>query len=74
MKNCVVLVFLCVVAFAVAGSDKYTTKYDNIDIDEILNNERLLKNYFDCIMDKGRCTPDGQELRSMYLKFKVLNS
>lgn len=45
-------------------SDKYTTKYDNIDLDEILSNDRLLKNYFDCIMDRGKCTPDGQELRS----------
>lgn len=46
------------------GEEKYTTKYDNIDLDEILNSERLLKNYFECVMDRGRCTPDGLELKS----------
>ncbi|XP_018563034.1 ejaculatory bulb-specific protein 3-like isoform X2 [Anoplophora glabripennis] len=42
---------------------KYTTKYDNIDLDEIIHNERLLKNYVDCLLEKGRCTPDGLELK-----------
>lgn len=59
------IVFAIVLAFAVARpDDKYTTKYDNIDLDEILSNDRLLTNYFKCIMDTGKCTPDGQELRS----------
>lgn len=72
MKNFCIFVLLCVVASSVTGSDKYTTKYDNIDLDEILNNDRLLKNYLDCIMDRGRCTPDSQELRSTYFKFESL--
>lgn len=45
---------------------KYTTKYDNIDIHEIIKNERLLKNYVDCLLEKGPCTPDGLELRSKF--------
>lgn len=52
---------LLAVAFA---ADKYTTKYDNVDLDEILNNKRLLKNYVNCLLEKGNCTPDGQELKS----------
>ncbi|XP_014258330.1 ejaculatory bulb-specific protein 3-like [Cimex lectularius] len=41
----------------------YTTKYDNVDLDEILGNQRLYKKYFDCLVNKGKCTPDGKELK-----------
>ncbi|CAH1116677.1 unnamed protein product [Phaedon cochleariae] len=56
-----VFIVACLIAFAIG--EKYTTKYDNIDIDEILKSERLLKNYVDCLMDRGNCTPDGKELK-----------
>ncbi|XP_077287182.1 ejaculatory bulb-specific protein 3-like [Arctopsyche grandis] len=41
----------------------YTTKYDDLDIDEILHSDRLLLNYVNCLLEKGRCTPDGVELK-----------
>lgn len=41
----------------------YTTKYDNIDLDEILSSERLLTGYVNCLLDQGPCTPDGKELK-----------
>ncbi|XP_013105100.2 ejaculatory bulb-specific protein 3-like isoform X1 [Stomoxys calcitrans] len=47
----------------VSAEEKYTTKYDNINIDEILNSERLFKNYHNCLVDKGSCTPDVRELK-----------
>jgi len=28
-----------------------------------LKSDRLLTNYFKCLMDKGKCTPDGNELK-----------
>lgn len=43
--------------------DRYTTKYDNIDVDEILHSERLIKFYMNCMLDKGICTPVGQEVK-----------
>lgn len=43
--------------------DKYTTKYDSIDIDEILKSDRLFKNYYLCLMEKGSCTAEGRELK-----------
>ena len=58
---------LVVVAFAVVAArpdDKYTTKYDNIDLNEILKNKRLLKGYVNCLLEKGPCSPDGTELKS----------
>lgn len=42
---------------------KYTNKFDNIDIDQILKSDRLLTNYYKCLMDEGRCTPEGTELK-----------
>ncbi|CAH1395238.1 unnamed protein product [Nezara viridula] len=59
------LAILLMVVFASAlAAEKYTTKYDNIDLDEILNNDRLYEKYFKCIMGKGKCTPDGKELKN----------
>lgn len=44
----------------------YTTKYDNVNIDEILNNDRLVNNYFKCLMETGKCTPEGEEIKREY--------
>nr|CAD7445705.1 unnamed protein product [Timema bartmani] len=42
---------------------KFTTQYDNVDLDVILKNPRLLKGYLDCLVRDGNCTPDGKELK-----------
>nr|CAJ01477.1 hypothetical protein [Locusta migratoria] len=66
MRNtAVALLLLVAVAAAMPDGDKYTTKYDNIDLDEILRNERLFSKYADCLLDEGndRCTADGKELK-----------
>lgn len=57
------VLLLCVMVAVVYAEDKYTDKYDNIDLDEILGNRRLLLAYFNCIMDKGKCTAEGKELK-----------
>ncbi|XP_049824985.1 ejaculatory bulb-specific protein 3-like [Aethina tumida] len=41
----------------------YTTKYDNFDVDAVLNNQRLLRSYANCLLDKGSCTAEGKELK-----------
>ncbi|CAB3370581.1 ejaculatory bulb-specific protein 3-like [Cloeon dipterum] len=61
---------LLVVAAASAApqtktADKYTEKFDTVDIDQILASERLVNNYFNCLMERGPCTPEGTELRSV---------
>ncbi|XP_055642302.1 ejaculatory bulb-specific protein 3-like [Toxorhynchites rutilus septentrionalis] len=57
--------FIAVLALIgmVAAQEKYTTKFDSVDLDEILKSDRLFKNYFKCLMDEGRCTPEGNELK-----------
>ncbi|KAJ8925791.1 hypothetical protein NQ315_009641 [Exocentrus adspersus] len=59
------LALVLTVSFAVGClcQDKYTTKYDNVDLDSILKNERLLKNYINCLLDKGKCSNDAAELK-----------
>ncbi|CAG9837569.1 unnamed protein product [Diabrotica balteata] len=62
----VLFVICCFIATswsAVSEKAKYTTKYDNINLEEIVHNDRLLKNYVDCLMEKGNCSPDGLELK-----------
>ncbi|KAG5326575.1 PEB3 protein, partial [Acromyrmex heyeri] len=41
----------------------YTTKFDNVDVDAILSNDRLLNGYVGCLLDKNPCTPDAAELK-----------
>lgn len=65
MSKTLIFVIAAAIAYVVCD-EKYTTKYDNMDLDQILHTERLLQNYVKCLMDEGPCTPDGAELRSTY--------
>lgn len=71
-----VLVVLAPFIFSFVGAsaeDKYTTKYDSINVDTVINTERLLNGYVNCLLERGACTPDAAELKSeyFYLKWKV---
>lgn len=63
MKFCLVFVVLVAGAFA---AEKYTSAYENIDVDSILSNKRILTNYIKCMLDEGPCTADGRELKSEF--------
>jgi hypothetical protein len=64
---CVLLAALVLAEAArIRRDEKYTTKYDNINLDEILESDRLLDNYFKCLLEKGKCTPEGTELKCEY--------
>nr|ARJ35776.1 chemosensory protein 1 [Cyrtorhinus lividipennis] len=52
-------------AFGITFGEQYTDKYDNIDLDSILSNDRLFKKYFECMTGEGKCTPDGAELKAV---------
>lgn len=56
------LIFLSLAVAIVA--ENYTTQFDDIDIDQILKSDRLMRNYINCLLEKGKCTPDGLTLRS----------
>ncbi|XP_045501655.1 allergen Tha p 1-like [Colias croceus] len=56
------LLVLCMAA-VVWSKSTYTDKYDNINVDEVLQSERLLKGYVECLMDRSRCPPDAKTLK-----------
>nr|AXF54072.1 chemosensory protein 4 [Dendroctonus armandi] len=56
-------VFLVLSALLVLIPAQYTSKYDNVDVDKILKNDRVLTNYIKCLMEEGPCTPEGRELK-----------
>jgi Insect pheromone-binding family, A10/OS-D. len=59
------LVLLLVAVLSTTEKPKgYTTKYDDVDVERVLNNGRILTNYIKCVMDEGPCTPEGRELKS----------
>uniref|UniRef100_A0A0K8TVF1 Chemosensory Protein n=1 Tax=Epiphyas postvittana TaxID=65032 RepID=A0A0K8TVF1_EPIPO len=65
MKSFIVVCFFALAAVAYARpGDQYTDKFDNVDLDEILSNRRLLVPYLKCVLEQGKCTADGKELRS----------
>ena len=67
MKSFTTLVFLItMIIVALALPQKYSTKYDNIDIDSILKNDRLLESHVNCLLDKGPCTKEGQDFKGTY--------
>lgn len=53
---------------SVIGADPpggyYTPRYDHFDIENILNQKRLVQYYAACLLDKGVCTPQGTEFKS----------
>lgn len=64
MKFAIVAVLAVLVACVAARPEKYTSKYDGIDLDEILKSNRLFNNYFKCLtVTNAKCTPDGSELK-----------
>ncbi|XP_060867620.1 ejaculatory bulb-specific protein 3 [Metopolophium dirhodum] len=60
--NLFVVLVASLVCFTLA-EEKYTTKFDNFDVDKVLNNDRILTSYIKCLLDQGNCTNEGRELK-----------
>nr|UTN00842.1 chemosensory protein [Semanotus bifasciatus] len=52
---------LCIVRASLG--QRYSSRFDNIDVDSILASKRILANYIKCILDAGPCTAEGREIR-----------
>nr|UMT69254.1 chemosensory protein 2 [Ophraella communa] len=73
MNRCglsVLLLGLLLVA-AVLGAPKKTLDENlkvlrKIDINTVLNNERIIKSYVDCVTGKKRCTSEGTALKESW--------
>ncbi|XKL60020.1 hypothetical protein PGB90_001036 [Kerria lacca] len=47
------------------SSDTYTNKFNNFDLNAVLNNRRVLSNYVKCLVGEGSCTKEGRELKKV---------
>lgn len=63
----VLIAILVTLAVVAARPETYTSRFDNIDIDRILNTKRLFDSYFKCLLEEpgAKCTPDGKELKRL---------
>lgn len=76
MKSVGVFCLLSAVVLVTSRPETYTDRFDNINLQEIIDNHRLLKAYINCILDVGKCTNEGRELKSklkLSLLFNVRN-
>lgn len=70
MRLTFVLLSSFVFSGLVLGMENYTDAYDNVDLDAILNSERLLNQYMDCVLDRGSCTADARSLKRKCILFR----
>ncbi|XP_044746257.1 allergen Tha p 1-like [Coccinella septempunctata] len=64
MKITLFLALTCILAGVFCDDDDpFSSKFDNLDVDSILKNDRLLLNYHKCLMSGTGCTPEGENLR-----------
>ncbi|XP_041984365.1 allergen Tha p 1-like [Aricia agestis] len=61
------IVFLaCTLAVGVAApADTYNPEFEKFNVKEIIENDRLLKNYGNCFGNKGPCTPEGTDIKKL---------
>lgn len=64
MRSVIIVLVVCVVA--ALAQQEYTNKYDNVSIETVLSNDRVLSNYIKCLLEKGACTREGRELKRKY--------
>ncbi|XP_075981780.1 ejaculatory bulb-specific protein 3-like isoform X1 [Anticarsia gemmatalis] len=63
--KCSILLVCFFIAAVIAQEKYYDRRYDYYDIDNLIQNRRLLKKYLDCFLAKGPCTPIGRVFRQL---------
>ncbi|CAG9795816.1 unnamed protein product [Diatraea saccharalis] len=63
MNRFIVITVLATTALCLAQEEHYTDRFDGVNVDEITANRRLLVPYVRCVLDQGRCTAEGKELK-----------
>lgn len=66
LKAITMKLIVLLVVLATVSAQKYEQKYDNVSIESVLSNDRVLTNYIKCLLDKGACTKEGRELKRTY--------
>ena len=66
-----IILLFCAIALVFA-EEKYDSSNDNIDLSEVLSNERLLTSYSKCLINKGPCTPEVKKLKGKKINYFLL--
>lgn len=69
LNLCFILVITMI--YCTLAEEKYSNKYDNFDIDKVLNNDRILTSYIKCLMEEGNCTNEGRDLKSKSILYFI---
>ncbi|XP_068620573.1 ejaculatory bulb-specific protein 3-like [Battus philenor] len=46
-------------------ADFYSSRYDDFDVEPLLENDRILLSYTKCFLDQGPCTPDAKDFKKI---------
>lgn len=55
--------FVTIVSLVYA--DFYNLRYDDFDIQPLLENDRVLMGYAKCFLDQGPCTPEAKDFKKV---------
>lgn len=61
------MVLMLSILSTLALAQHFPNKFEQVNIETVLSNDRVLTNYIRCLLDKGACTREGRELKSKYL-------
>lgn len=65
--NSTIVAFVALAALAAVVSAQSGPALENVDVDNVLKNEKLVRRYIDCTLDRGRCEQNGRDLKGKYL-------
>nr|AJP61962.1 chemosensory protein [Phenacoccus solenopsis] len=74
MDSKIISVFILIsviVTLSYAGEEEIKTigdflkKFGNINMEEVLQNDRLFQAYHKCFLEQGPCTPEAREMRNV---------
>lgn len=63
MKTIILLASVLAATVAMPA-DTYGSEYENFNVAEILESERLVKSHANCFINEGPCTKEGADIKS----------
>ncbi|XP_059060887.1 ejaculatory bulb-specific protein 3-like [Achroia grisella] len=65
MKMIWLLIIVVATLSTTVAADFYSSRYDNFDVQPLLDNNRILLSYAKCFLDQGPCTPDAKDFKKV---------
>nr|UZX40227.1 chemosensory protein CSP14 [Carposina sasakii] len=56
---------ILIACLTLSAADFYSSKYDDFDVEPLLENDRILMGYTKCFLEQGPCTPDAKDFRKV---------